>query len=276
MSQNLEERWIGKTALITGASSGIGAATARLLASKGLRVILAARREDRLLELKKEINDKGGSAETYPIDLVVEQAREKCVNNILQSFGCPDILINNAGLGWYGWYSQMPWEINREIVNLNVLAVTHLTRLFLPEMLKLERARVINVGSVSGKLPEQGIAIYSASKSFLDSFTTVLYREYRHTNLRVSVIRAGPVKTEFFDQARSLRNGGNVPAEKLAVPALQVAEGIWNTILHPTRVRYIPFYLFLSPLLEVFFAPVIDLIGPVLLKRKLNAHNNPN
>lgn len=267
MHKTIKHSWQGKTALITGASSGIGAETARLLATRGIRVLLVARRKERLEALKSEIITHGGKAEIFPTDLAIEENRESLYFEILQQFGSPDILINNAGLGWYGWYSQMPWEVGKEIINLNVQAVAHLTQLFLPGMLKLEKARVINIGSVAGKLPEQGIAIYSASKSFLDSFTTALYREYRHTKLRVSVIRSGPVKTEFFDQARSMPNGGSVPAERFAVPASQIAVGIWKTIQHPTRVRYIPFYLTLSPLLELLFSPIIDLVGPVLLNK---------
>lgn len=241
--------------------------TAKTLAARGLHVILVARRKDRLEMVSDHITHEGGSASIIPADLVVENEREALYHSVSDTYGTPDILINNAGLGWYGYYSDMPWQVVQEMILLNILATAHLTRLFLPDMLKLERSRIINVGSVAGKLPEQGIAIYSSTKAFLDSFTTSLYREYRHTALRTTVIRSGPVKTEFFDQARALPNGGNIPAERLAVPAKRIAEGIWKAILRPTRYRYIPAYLFLSPLLEVFFNPIIDLLGPILLKK---------
>lgn len=255
-----------KMALITGASSGIGELTARLLAKKGLNVILVARREEKLKIIVSEINSSGGKAEYFVCDLTDEQERDSLFNRIKEVNKVPDILINNAGIGWYGYFYKMPWNAAKELLAINVEAVAHLTSLFLPEMLTRNYGHIINIGSVAGKLPEQGIAIYGSSKAFLDSFTTILHRELRGTKVHVSILRAGPIKTEFFDAARKMENGGNIPAENIATSTSAVARKIWNLIRHPRKIVYIPFWMMFSPLLEIFFERLIDLVGPLLLK----------
>ena len=257
-----------KLALITGASSGIGEFTARLLAAKGLHVILVARRETKLQSIVAEILSSGGSAEYLVCDLTNEQDREYLFIRLKQEQKLPDILINNAGLGWYGYFLNMQWNTAKELLATNIEAVTHLTTLFLPVMASRNYGHIINIGSVAGKLPEQGVAVYASTKSFLDSFTTTIYRELIGTKVHISIVRAGPIKTEFFDAARKLENGGNVPAERMATSAKDVAKSIWNLLKHPHKVVYVPFWMVFSPLLEVFFETIIDLVGPLLLKRQ--------
>lgn len=257
---------IGQIALITGASSGIGESTARLLASKGIHVLLVARRIDRLNEIRLQIISTGGHATAIQADLTIESERVALYQQLIRQNLLPEILINNAGMAWYGYYHQMPWDIAKKILELNITTVTHLTSLFLPEMVKNQYGHIINIGSIAGKLPEQGIAVYSASKAYMDAFTTSLYRELKGTGVVVSVVRAGPIKTEFFDAARNLENGDSVPAEKLAVPVSHVSNAIWRLLLHPRRMIYVPFYLRFSPLLEILFSGIIDQVGPLLLK----------
>jgi short-subunit dehydrogenase len=253
--------------LITGASSGIGASTAILLAKNQFHVILVARRLERLKDLRNQIQESGGQVSIFQSDLSINDKRMALFSTLEENDLLPDILVNNAGMAWYGFFYKMPWDIATMIIQVNVQAAAHLTSLFLPHMLDHQYGHIINIGSIAGKLPEQGISIYSASKSFLDAFTTSLHRELKGTGVHSSVIRAGPVKTEFFDAARSLDNGGSVPAERFAIPAERVAESVWNLIRHPARFRYVPFYLFLSPLIEVLFSGIIDRIGPLLLRR---------
>jgi len=264
--------WTNTTVLITGASSGIGAVSARFLAARGLQVILVARREERLLEIRDEIVKTGGKADVIQADLSVESQRQAVYDQIVEKCGCPDILINNAGFGWYGYFSDMPIDVCMNMIEVDIVATVHLTRLFLPEMLKKQQARIISIGSIAGGMPEQGVVIYAACKAFLDSFSTALYRELVGTSTTVSVIRCGPVKTEFFDNARNLPNGHSVPSERLAISAEDVANGIWKLIQHPKRVRYQPFYYVLSPLLEILFSKVIDRVGPVLLRLKVKKY----
>ena len=264
----MKSSFMTKLALITGASSGIGAATAELLSTKGFSVILVARRVEKLTSIALKIKESGGTAYVYPSDLKSSANRELLVKNITSEIGTPDILINNAGIGWYGYFSQMPWTVIDELLALNIESVTHLTSLLLPKMIGLGSGRVINVGSIAGKLPEQGVSVYSASKAYLDAFTTSVYRELRGSKVTISVLRAGPVRTEFFDRASKQPGGGQIPAERFAVSPTLVANSIWKLIKSPKRFSYVPRYLALSPLLELAFSWAIDLVGPLLLRKK--------
>lgn len=257
-----------KKVLITGASSGIGAETSKYLAQIGLQVILVARREDKLREIVAQITSQGGKAQYYTCDLSIERERDRLYDYLSGEKLLPDILINNAGLGWYGYFQNMPWIVAKELMALNIEATTHLTSLFLPSMILSGYGHIINIGSVAGKLPEQGVAVYASTKSFLDSFTSSLYRELRGTRVTVSVIRAGPIRTEFFDAARNLENGGNVPAERFATSAHAVSLAIWRLLRNPRKVVYVPVWMVLSPLLEIMFEWVVDLAGPLLLKNQ--------
>ena len=260
-----------KIVLITGASSGIGAAAAEYLASKGFSVVLVARRKEKLSALVKKIHTQNGEAFFYECDLSIEKARIQLISDLERDGLIPDILINNAGFGWYGYYETMNWQTGHDLIAVNVEAVAHLTRLLLPGMLTKKAGHIINIGSVVGKLPEQGIGLYSASKAFLDAFTTSMYRELRGSGVTMSVMRLGPIKTEFFDAARGHENGGNVPAEKMATSVKSVAHGIYRLIKHPRKVVYLPWYQVFSPLLETLFFWAIDLVGPILLGRKKNS-----
>ncbi len=256
-----------KTALITGASSGIGAATARRLAQAGLHVVMVARRRERLLQVENEIISTGGSVDIIPADLTNAEERQAVYEQVLSHCDGVDILINNAGLGWYGFGEAMPWETAREMIEINVSAVVHFTILFLNYMRKQGFGHIINIGSISGELPSQGIALYGATKSFLNSFSTALYRELHGTKLHVSVVRAGPVLTEFCHTAAKQPGGFHLPTEKIGVTPEKVAEQIWGLIQRPRRVTYVPPYLYLTPWIEAYFGWMIDRLGPLLLRR---------
>ncbi|HEX9012496.1 MAG TPA: SDR family NAD(P)-dependent oxidoreductase, partial [Anaerolineaceae bacterium] len=141
VSQALAAVWRGKTALVTGASSGIGEAVARRLAREGLRVILVARREDRLEALAGEIRAAGGQAQVIAADLSVEAERERAAELALAAQGGVQVLVNSAGQAWYGYFAQMPWESARALVEVDVLAAAHLTRLLLPAMIAQGQGR---------------------------------------------------------------------------------------------------------------------------------------
>ncbi len=264
-----------KKALITGASSGIGASTALLLAENGIQVILTARRIDRLNEITEKISSSGGKAIPIQADLTMESDRISLYTSLSEKNLLPDILINNAGMAWYGYFHEMPWQVAQDIIKLNIEATSHLTSLLLPHMINNRFGRIINIGSIAGKLPEQGIAVYSASKAYLDAFSKVLQRELKGSGVIASVLRAGPVKTEFFDSARKLENGDNIPAESFAVPVELVSRAVWHLLQHPRRVKYVPAFMRFSPLLEYLFSGVIDQLGPLLLRHRSPSSNNP-
>ena len=154
------------------------------------------------------------------------------------------------------------------MLQVNVEAVVQLTLGFLGKMRQRNAGHIINVGSISGSLPSQGVAVYGASKSFLDNFTTALYRELSGTRVHVSVVRAGPVKTEFCEVALSKENGGHIPTENAGVTSEQVAQRIWTLMLRPRRVVYLPEYLRLVPWAELAFGWIIDRVGPLLLRKQ--------
>ena len=258
--------WFNKIAVITGASSGIGAATARNLARHGLKVILVARRRERLDLLADEIQKFDGQVEIIPADLSKEAERERVYTQVQAEYGHVDVLVNNAGLGWYGYGIEMPWTIASEILQVNVSAAVHFTLLFLKKMRSHDSGHIINVGSISGSLPSQGVALYGATKSFLDNFTTALYRELVGTRLHVSVVRAGPVLTDFCDTAANLEGGLHLPTERMGVTAETIANRIWRLLEHPRRVIYVPSWLGITPYVESSFGWLIDRLGPLLLR----------
>ena len=263
-----------KTALVTGASSGIGAATTLKLAAQGLKVFLIARRVDRLSTLADKITTTGGEAEIIPADLTIESDRNQVYQNAMKSSNGIDVLVNNAGLGWYGFYEQMPWDISAQLMEVNMTAVAHLTSLFLPQMHQNNRGHIINVGSIAGSFPNQGVALYSASKSFLDSFTTVLHRELQGTDVRCSVVRAGPVSSEFYTQAENRAGSLHLPAGRFAISSQVVADRIWNLLNHPKKVVYVPRIMAVTRWIEIFFGGIIDRLGPLLLKRAATDNAN--
>jgi len=253
-------------ALVTGASSGIGAATAKKLAHNGFYVILAARRLGRLYHLKSEIEADGGRVEVIPTDLTQEEDRKSLFGRVKSRFNHLDLLINNAGTGWYGYYSDMPWETAREMLALNVSASMHLTNLFLPGMCDKGKGHIINIGSIAGSFPNQGVAVYSATKSFLDAFTSSLYREIRNRHIHISIVRAGPVISEFCETAALIKGGRHLPTENIGVTAEKVADRIWELVRRPRKVIYIPGYLRITPWIELTFGWFVDRLGPLLLK----------
>ena len=250
-------------AVVTGASSGIGAATAAALAAAGWRVALAARRAERLAQVADEIRAAGGSAEVFPVDLAQPAGRQA----LFEAFPQADVLVNSAGFGWYGYFERIPWDLADELIEINVAAVVQLSLLYLPGMRARRRGHIIQVGSIVGGLPNQGVAMYSGSKAFLDAFTTAIYRELRGSGVEMSVVRPGPVRTEFFAAARARVQGGSIPAERFAVAPQAVARCILGLLRRPRRYAYVPGYLALSPVLAALFAPIIDLLGPILLRR---------
>jgi len=252
-------------ALITGASSGIGAALACKFAAEGIHVLLAARRADRLQALKAQIESTGGRADVFPVDLSRAEARAQLFEQVRH---LPvDLLVNNAGFGFYGYFAEMTWEAIHEMVAVNVEAALHLTRLFLPEMQARRNGHILNISSIVGSIPSQGTAMYSATKASLDAFTTALYRETRGTGVEVSLARPGAVKTDFFDTSARQENGRRNPVEGSGVSVEYTVERVWRLVQHPRRMMHIPGWVALSPLLELTTGWIQDIIGPVHLRR---------
>jgi UDP-glucose 4-epimerase len=260
------EQWVGKVAIVTGASSGIGRATARRLAREGLRVALVGRRGERLDQLATELTGAGLTAQAFQADLADEGQRVRVVSEIRNSLGPIDVLINNAGTAWYGYGAQMDWSVASQMMQVNAIATAHLTLLCLPDMLGRRRGSIINVGSVVGGFPSQGVAIYGATKSFIDSFTTALHRELVHSGVCLGVVRPGYVATELSTVSMAQPGGRRIPGARFAISAEAVAGAIWSMIRRGMRVRYVPRFLSLMPWIELSFGWLIDRLGPLLLR----------
>jgi short-subunit dehydrogenase len=179
--------------VVTGASTGIGRATALLLASKGARVTAVARDEGRLQALAAQ------QPGIVPLaaDLTKEQDRER----VIRTAGDIDGLVNNAGLGWHGLVEDMPLAKVQELVGLNVIALIDLTQRALGGMLERERGHIVNVGSIAGYVGVPAEAVYSATKWAVQGFNDGLRREMQGRGVRVSLIAPGPIKTEFLARA---------------------------------------------------------------------------
>jgi len=259
----------GKVAVVTGASSGIGQATALKLAWEGFRVGLVARSEDRLNRLASQIRETGGEATVLTTNLADEGECKRVFERARSTMGPVDILVNNAGVGWYGFGDKMPWSLARQMIEVNMAALTHLTLLFLSEMKARGSGHIINIGSIVGSIPSQGVALYSATKAFVDAWTTSLYRELRATNVKISVVRAGAVATPFYDVASKSPSSPRIPVEWLAIRPQVVADRVWDLIRRPSRIIYVPRILRIVPWIELSFGWLMDRIGPLLLRYQM-------
>ncbi len=194
----------GCTALITGASSGLGAEFARQLAPVARGLVLVARREDRLEALREELLEIQPQlqVEIYGADLAVEEQRTRLAGWLEERGIGIDFLINNAGLGDHGHFDSSDWGRVRSMIDVNIGALTHLTHLLLPSMLRSGRAAILNVSSVASFFPLPNMAVYSATKAYVTSLTEALAIELRPKGITVTALCPGPVPTEFFDVAR--------------------------------------------------------------------------
>jgi uncharacterized protein len=191
--------FLGKWALVTGASSGLGADFARDLASRGASLILVARRVDRLNTLAEEVQKKYGvKTEVIASDLSQENAPLELYEKVKASGKEVDILVNNAGFGLYGNALDIPWEKEREMLQVDIITVVHLTRLFGRDMVARKNGYILQVSSVGAYQPSPTYATYSAAKSFVLFHGEALNHELRSHGVRVTVLSPGITRTEFL------------------------------------------------------------------------------
>ena len=221
------------SALITGASAGIGREFAQQLASRARSIVLIARRERRLNELRDKLRNRNAQLNVHvrAVDLCDKSQIDGLIGWLEQQKIDIDFLINNAGLGDYGLFATSPLERNDEMLQVNVVALTSLTRRLLPQMAARKRGAILNVSSSAGFLPIPGMAVYAASKAYVNNFSEALRAELRGTGVTITALCPGPVHTEFGDVAKRL--GGEpesgpdfvyVSVEKTARDALAAVE----------------------------------------------------
>ena len=183
--------------MITGASAGLGAEFARLCAARGESLVLVARRRDRLESLAAEL----GGAEIVAMDLAPSGAPERLIAEV-EGLGLHvDCLINNAGFGLVGRFAALQLARQREMIGLNIGALTELAHLVLPGMIERWSGRILNVASTAAFQAGPGFAVYFASKAFVLSFTEALHQELKGKGIKVSALCPGPTATEFGEVA---------------------------------------------------------------------------
>jgi short-subunit dehydrogenase len=190
------------TVLITGASSGIGRALAHLFAADGYALVLVARRATALEELANEIAQRDGvPARALPADLTESDAPARIASELRQLGVTVDVLVNNAGFALQGSFASLPLDRQLSMVMLNVTALTALTHHLLPDMIRRGRGGVLNVGSTAGFQPGPFMAVYYATKAYVNSFSQALGEELQGSGLKVSCLAPGPTATGFASEA---------------------------------------------------------------------------
>lgn len=192
-----------ETVLITGASSGIGLELAKCFAGDGSRLVLVARNETVLEQLSSELRQKY-KIETMvlPADLSLPEAPKEIFDKLAAKKVAVDVLINNAGFGLHGQFLDLPLQRQLEIIKVNVTALAELTGLFLPAMVQRKGGGILNVGSVAGFVPGPRLAVYYASKAFVQSFSEALAEELDGTGVSVTSLCPGPTESNFSAVAR--------------------------------------------------------------------------
>ena len=186
----------GRSAVVTGASSGIGRATTRALAAAGARVGLAARRAGRLDELAEEIGQSGGETIALPADVADYAQAEAMVRRAEEAFGGVDILVNIAGVMLPAPIAEADPAAWRRMVDVNLVGVLHATRAALPGMLERGNGHIVNVSSTSGRTHQPLFSVYAATKHGLGAFTNILRKEVHPNRVRVTLFEPGPTETE--------------------------------------------------------------------------------
>jgi len=240
----LPESSEASTALVTGASSGIGAAIATSLAKRGHALTLVARRQDRLTELANDLHeDYGVRAGVIACDLADPAERDRLAAKLTELGLDVEVLVNNAGFGHAGNFADADRERQVEMVRVNCETVVDLSGRYLPAMVGRQQGAVINIASTAAFQPMAGSATYAASKAFVLSFSEALHQEAKGSGVTVTAICPGPVRTEFTQAAGMEGADDGAPsfvwmsAEDLAQQAVNAAEAGKRAVV-PGRLNY--------------------------------------
>jgi len=242
----------GKYALITGASSGIGYEFVKLFAKDGSNLIITSRNEERLLNIKREIeNEHKVNVLVLAKDLSKREAPEEIYNKLEDENIPVDILVNNAGVGYHGNFSDTDLERQLKMIHLNVLSLVHLTGLLLPSMIKKGYGKILNVASMAGfhGIPLHGV--YSATKAFVLNFSESIAYELEGTGIAVTCLCPGLTKTNFFKSADmknlKLLRFGLMGADKVAKIGFDALRSNKTTVIPGLRNKFAIFLERLSP-----------------------------
>jgi len=229
----------GRVVAITGASSGIGAATARALAKAGAAVAVGARRTDRLDELVSEIEGDGGRAVALSVDVSDEQAARKFATDTKEKLGGLDILVNNAGVMLLGPVEGADTDQWRQMIDANVYGVLYCTHAVLPIMREAGGGHIVNVSSVAGRVAGANTAVYNLTKFGVTAFSEALRQEALNSRVRVTAIEPGFVETELQSHnTNEVQKGISSMMDKIGdvLQPEDIAEAILYAVSQPERV----------------------------------------
>ncbi|HEX2991849.1 MAG TPA: SDR family oxidoreductase [Anaerolineales bacterium] len=256
------ESLTGKVVIITGASSGFGAAAAGLFAQEGCKVVLAARRMERLVEMADEIRGQGGTALPVSTDVTEFEQVQALVHSTVDQYGRIDVLFNNAGFGRLDWFEAL--DPKRDIqmqLKVDLLGVVWMARSVLPLMYKQRSGHIINMCSLAGWAAPPLYTVYSAAKFGVRGFSEALRRETRPLGVEVSTVYPGSSSTEFQEHV-----GGNQAKKRFTTPNWlkvtpeEVARGVVNLAKRPRRSLVLPRIMGLSIFFNSHFPGLSDRI----------------
>ena len=251
----------GSVVIVTGASSGIGEATARQFGQEGARVVLAARRIDRLESLAREIESLGTEAEALAVQTDLSRLEDirSLIHQTLDRFGRIDVLVNNAGMGRLDWLENLDPRSDIEAqFDVNVLGVVQTTRQVLPVMIQQRSGHIINMGSMSSLIATPTYTIYAASKHAVHGFSEALRREVKPWGIHVSMIYPGGVKTDFGKHAGVKRRTKATTPRFLKLSAEDVARAVVQLVRRPRAMQLIPRLWGLVALINQLFPSLVD------------------
>ncbi|MBK9780932.1 MAG: SDR family NAD(P)-dependent oxidoreductase [Anaerolineales bacterium] len=250
-----------KVVIVTGASSGIGAAAALEFGREGAKVVLAARRFERLQAVAHEIElmNTGAQALVVRTDISKFEDIERLVNQTLAAFGRIDVLVNNAGFGRLDWLEKLdPMEDIKGLMDVNVMGLIQTTRQVLPVMIRQRSGSIINMCSISGLVGTPTYTIYSASKHAVHGFSEALRREVEPWGIHVSLLYPGGVKTEFAQRAGIKRKTNASTPNFMVLTAEQVGKAVVKLVRHPRRMWIMPWLWGFTVSLNRFLPGLVD------------------
>lgn len=246
------------TILITGATKGLGRALSYQLARNNRTLILIGRSEDLLIDLAHDLKARGTTVFTYTADLTEIENIASLVKTILTDIESVDIIINNAGFGLFEYATGTARETTANMFQLNVLAMMELNRLFIPEWIKQKtKAHIINIGSLAGKLATPKATSYAATKHAVIGYSNALRLELKATNIAVTTVNLGPMKTSFFRTADASGNYERA-VEKIMLTPEKVATKIDQLLYTNKRELNLPLWMNIGSKLHALFPRTLE------------------